>query len=375
MERAVHFELDILCLLILSFIVWQSVRNVNQQMRRIRFRTVVFGIMATLALDIFWMLLDGKVFPGAILLNRVVNALFLGAAVLMGSFWYLYVLETLGDRTDGEWKWVVLAPGILFMALNVLSIWTGWTFVISEKNVYVRGPLFWLQEVGAMSVLLISFFHILFRLFRNNSNVQKREIWKLLGFYVIPVVGTLLSMPYSGMPGTWTCAAVSIILIYLDNQDREILRDSLTGLNNRKALDNVFSEYSRISTPENCLHLFMMDLDDFKGINDRNGHPIGDQALMITAKLLLQSVQGVRSIVARYGGDEFLIMGFPKDDPEEIVRRIHQQFSEYNAGSDLPFQLTISAGFARYEAGEKLEKLIDRADMALYREKGKKRVL
>ena len=62
----IHIELDALCLLILCVIVWQSVRNVNQQMRIIRFRNVVYGIMTTLTLDIIWLLVDGCSFPAAL---------------------------------------------------------------------------------------------------------------------------------------------------------------------------------------------------------------------------------------------------------------------------------------------------------------------
>ena len=138
-------------------------------------------------------------------------------------------------------------------------------------------------QIPAIGTLLISFFHILYCSLRRRNRVSRGEIRKLLGFYVIPVIGTLVSMPYTGMPGTWTCAAVSVILIYMNELDREVLRDSLTGLNNRKALDSVFADFSKLSSPGSKLYLFMMDLDGFNGINDRNGHPAGDQALITDA--------------------------------------------------------------------------------------------
>lgn len=369
MEAAIHIELNAICLLILCVIVWQSIRNVNQQMRIIRFRNVVFGIMAVLVLDTLWMLVDGRKFPGGIALNYIINALFLGAGVLLGCMWYLYVLDTLGYNIPKKWSWVVLLPGLVFLALNILSIKTGWIFYVDENNVYIRGPLFWVQEIGAVSMLLVSFFHILYCLVRKNRAVPREEIRKLLGFYVIPVVGTLVSMPFTGMPGTWTCASVSIILIYLSALDQEVMRDSLTGLNNRKALDNAFSEYSKLSSPDNRLYLFMMDLDGFKQINDQYGHPAGDQALIATARLLLQSVQNMRSVVVRYGGDEFLVMGFPDNNPEAYKARTVGLFRDYNASSSLPFRLRISIGYTEYEPGQTMDSLVAKADEYLYRRK------
>ena len=90
MSNAIHIELDAICLLILCMIVWQSTHNVNQQMRIIHFRNVVYGIMTILVLDIIWMLVEGAKFPGGIAVNYIVNALFLGAGVLLGCMWYLY---------------------------------------------------------------------------------------------------------------------------------------------------------------------------------------------------------------------------------------------------------------------------------------------
>ncbi len=369
MSKAIHIELDALFLLILCVIVWQSVRNVNQQMKIIRFRNVVYGIMAALGLDIIWMLVDGEQFPGGIAINYVVNALFLGLGVLLGCMWYLYVLDTLKYHISGRRAWIVLLPGLIFIALNLLSIKTGWIFYITEENVYVRGPLFWLQEIGAIAMLLVSFLHILYAAIRKTNDVPVKEIRKLLGFYIVPVVGTLVSMPFTGMPGTWTCASVSVILIYLSALDQENMRDSLTGLNNRKAMDNAFTEYVKIAGPENRLFLFMMDLDGLKTINDQFGHPAGDQALTATARLLLRGVEDMRSIVVRYGGDEFLVMGFPHNDPEAYKARNEALFAEYNASSALPYPIRISIGYTEYQEGQTLEDLIRIADQYLYRKK------
>ncbi len=369
MSTAIHVELDALCLLVLCVIVWQSLRNVNQQMRIIRFRNCVYGIMAALFLDIVWMLVDGARFPGDVLVNQVVNALFLGVGVVLGCMWYLYVLDALGYHVPEKHSWLVMLPGYVFMLLNILSIWTGWIFYVTEENIYVRGPLFWLQELGALSMLLISFFHILFCALWRKEKTNVREIRKLLGFYIIPVVGTIVSMPFTGMPGTWTCASVSIILIYMNSLNGEVMRDSLTGLNNRKALDNAFSEYVKLANGDNRLFLFMMDLDGFKGINDRYGHPMGDQALMETAALLLRSVQNMRSVVVRYGGDEFLVMGFPENDPNAYKAQLEALFAEKNADASLPFPLNISVGYTEYKPGQTLEELIGVADRFLYSRK------
>ena len=345
-------------------------------MRRVLFRMTVYGIMISLALDIVWKLIDGVDLPALIPLNKLVNALFLAVGIGIGCIWYLYVLETLGYKITKRLALLILAPSFFFTALNLVSIKTGWIFGVAENNVYYRGPFFWLQMAAALTALLVSFFHIVIRLIRKDDRTPRREVRKLLRFYIIPVVGTLVALPFTGMPSTWTCGAASIILIYLDSQDHEIVRDTLTGLNNRKTLGQVFSEFVKQETPGAKLYLFMMDLDDFKKINDTLGHPIGDQALTAASKLFLKAVDGKRAMVARIGGDEFLIMGFFRDDQQAdaFSSGIQESFRLYNEEQRPPYHLAASIGYCAYSQGRTLDEFIAEADEKLYQVKNEKKV-
>ena len=151
-------------------------------------------------------------------------------------------------------------------------------------------------------------------------------------------------------------------------QDREIIRDGLTGLNNRKTLDGVFPEYVKTGEP---LYLFMMDLDRFKQINDTYGHPVGDQALVDAASILSASMVGRKGLLVRYGGDEFLIMSFFEDDAsaDGFKQAILQRFDDYRREHNPPYWFAMSIGYTRYVPGQSLESLIEQADNALYQEK------
>ncbi len=376
MAVAIHVELDVLCLLILCVVAGQSIRNINQQMSRILFRYTVYGIIISLALDILWILIDGRMFPGGIALNRVINALYLSLGVFLGGVWYLFVLETTGHAITRKWVFLLLSPGAFFLILNVISIWTGWIFTVTNENVYTRGSLFWLQEIGALAMLFVSFVHILILASRKHEDESGKMYRKLLGFYIIPMIGFLASLPFSGMPGLWTCAATSIVLMYIDGQDREILRDGLTGLNTRKTLNPTFNDYVRQVTPENRLYLFMMDVDDFKRINDTLGHPAGDRALVDSAKLIRKCLPGRRAIAVRFGGDEFLLMGFftGDEDVERFRGTLDQVFRMYNEEEGAPFTLGLSIGSSEYQRGDTLQSLIEKADSQLYLDKKMKNV-
>lgn len=362
MATAIHIELDALCLLMLYAIAHQTLANVNQQMNRVLFRALVYGVMVQLALDILWLLVEGRHSSGAIYANRVVNALYLSVGVMLGCVWYLYVMETLGIRITRRLQTTVMIPGLLSLILNVLSIWTEWTFTVSAENVYAHGPLFWVQMIGAYGMLILPLAHLLVYLLCGKDRVPRRVVLSLLSFYAVPVLGTVVSLFYTGMPGSWTCAAISLVLMYMYDQDNEIVRDGLTGLNNRRTLPGVFAEYVRQGE---SLYLYMMDLDSFKTINDTHGHPAGDQALVAAAGIVTQSMAGRRGIVVRYGGDEFLVMSVASE-PETLERDIQAGFAQYREAHRPPYKFAMSVGVAKYEPGQTLEALIAQADEALY---------
>ena len=77
----------------------------------------------------------------------------------------------------------------------------------------------------------------------------------------------------------------------------------------------------------------------------------------------------MRSIAVRYGGDEFLVMGFPNNDPDAYKARTEALFAENTAVQELPFQIRISIGYTEYHKGQTLDELIGIADQYLYRKK------
>ncbi len=231
MSTTIHIELDVICLISLISIAYQSLKNVNQQMNRYLFRMTANGIMVMLAMDIVWCLIEGRTFGGAIFLNRLLNAGYLAGGVCLGCIWYLYVLETLGFVITRKLEAVVMLPGMIFVVLNGLSIKTEWIFSVSQQNIYSHGPYFWVQMIGAYGMIAVSFIHIIIRLCRvHDHRAPRYDVKKLLIFYAVTVAGSVVSLFETGMPGAWTCASVSIILIYVDDQNREDLYGMITAM-------------------------------------------------------------------------------------------------------------------------------------------------
>lgn len=156
--------------------------------------------------------------------------------------------------------------------------------------------------------------------------------------------------------------------------------DSLTGLLNRPYLDSrLHQEVERARRENGTLAVLIGDIDDFKGINDRWGHQVGD-AVLQTVGAVIRSAVRVFDVCARYGGDEFTIV-MPNSDRASALacaERIRRRLEESHPGNDEDKpRLTMSIGVAVFSDDDSASELIVRADRCMYQAKalGKNQVL
>mgnify|MGYP006279958691 FL=1 len=154
-------------------------------------------------------------------------------------------------------------------------------------------------------------------------------------------------------------------------------RDGLTGLFNRRALDqHLASAVRRFQESGAPLSLLVLDADHFKAFNDRFGHLAGDDILRCLAGVMTHNVR-YEDHCFRYGGEEFVVI-LPRRNIEQarkVAERIRRAFRDRSGGSGRP-ACTVSVGLAGLRAGDSPEALLARADAALYRakEEGRDRV-
>ena len=157
--------------------------------------------------------------------------------------------------------------------------------------------------------------------------------------------------------------------LQLDENRSLAERDALTRVANRYRLEKVLlEECDRAERFRLPLALVAMDIDDFKPINDRHGHGIGDQTLIRVVESLEACVR-TSDLLARWGGDEFMVV-LPKSTlgtAKELAERIRQKIKEAPAPGD--FTITLSLGVVERRMGESPAALMARADEALYRSK------
>ncbi len=151
----------------------------------------------------------------------------------------------------------------------------------------------------------------------------------------------------------------------------DALHDSLTGLGNRAALISMLSRVQHDDGDATTVAVIFIDLDDFKGINDRYGHAAGDDVLRVAAARML-SVVPARALVTRLGGDEFVIALSEVDgidEPIEVARRVTRSLGHpvEIGGSTIEMRASAGVAISGHGSGETgVEALLRMADFAVY---------
>ncbi len=250
-------------------------------------------------------------------------------SLLIGAF----VLEQIFHHTGISWAFI-LPPVVLFL------------------NPFRRGIV--LLGTITLGILLV------LSLERVQVDLRDQEpIEFIISFFLVCIISGFLVWDLSRIMRMMAVAA---------------FRDQLTGLYRRGVFFELGAHALRTAERHgSALALVVMDLDNFKAVNDRLGHGTGDEVLTGAAAAMVQSLRG-SDILARFGGDEFvaLLPGTGKQDARLVVNRLQHLVTLAPALAALPQEcrVTVSAGIADYPAdGRSIEKLFEMADTALLQAK------
>jgi diguanylate cyclase (GGDEF)-like protein len=211
--------------------------------------------------------------------------------------------------------------------------------------------------------------------------VPVRTTQRLPSFLVVDRAATarLLDVPRDGANARVLAGFMSVLIENLElrlrrsRAERNGTIDGLTGLANRSVgiftLEHALASAKRTQRP---LCVMMIDLDEFKSLNDTYGHLVGDHALRVTSSVLRRTVRS-SDLVCRYGGEEFLVI-LPETEAEDatiLATRLFTAVAEAGKAHGLP--ITCSIGLSSLRTEDSLDGLVGRADSALYASKSRGR--
>lgn len=316
-------------------------------------------------------------FPGATQANALCSVVIHMAQVTLGFNWYLCFDATVLGHQKRSLGWYLLATlpcniMAILLVVNLHGVFGHFLYFFNEQGIYVRGPYYgiillltylYLALVGVMALGIMC---------TNPSPVIRGQAKTVLTYVTGPTLFSIAHAAYEGMSLQILGIVLSTVYMYIQLQGERITQDYLTRLNNRgcmeKYLTGRIANYDNNPHETRQLYLMMMDLNGFKQVNDTLGHVEGDRALCLLADTLrTNAAPGV--FLSRYGGDEFVIVAELPDDATAMAYAEHLYEAAWSIDTGKDYHLCLSIGWARYQRKEGAERLLRRADAAMYRDK------
>lgn len=371
-----YLEINIFSLVLIGIVLLKTM-GLSQMVAQSHFAMSIIAEMVFFVSDTLFVLVNEGVLPGGKPVMMACKEVYFLATAAMCFFWFIYFEYLRETRFVKRRRYVLYSTSILWLMVIALlaNLFNHSLFYIDESGVYRRGPFFILTYILSYSYVLIAFIRVMINLKRDTEATNKDLLIRLAFFPLFPGISGVLQFIYPRLP--IACAAISIttLYLYLTWVDQLISLDPLTGLNNRKQLTHTFNNLSKSHEDQDKIRLYLIDVNHFKQINDTYGHLQGDNALKIIAEALKAACKGENkgTVIARYGGDEFVILVSENNNDEtiDLKERIKEKLKELSKKKSVPFELTVSVGSACSDNGDSLKDLILKADKAMYMEKKK----
>ena len=369
-----YIQINILCVIIL--VIVQTVLGIGKSAmsaQRIAFARLVFiGVVMCIADMMAWYW-TGKLFYGAKALVYLSNSVYYLTITLAGYAWLKYVyLRIRGLEYDFKrFRRVALLPTALIVALLIINPFTGVLFTVDAANEYHRNSIgIIVHWVVSWGYLIYATFVVFRKMRESASRIERNQLIPMFIFILPPAVAAILQMIFYGVTTTQCGMTISILIIAIRFIMNEVSKDSLTGLNNRSALENYLIERLQWGPVE--MSVLMCDVDKFKSINDTFGHAGGDLVLKRMAEELKGVCAGAgrKILLCRYGGDEFVICGtdIPGEELTNIRAAIERRFANITVEgrTDVTFSVSVGCATGVCKTYDDVEKLIARADSGMY---------
>lgn len=377
MKDVSYVLLDVFAILILISLRIGNPRRSGKFMAGQRiFELMITVNMVVLLLDGLTWYLNGNTALIAVILNRVITCCFFIINPVMSFLYVLFCDSKLKVSVKKRKKtfFFYCIPLLIHGMLALISAFYPLLFQLGPDNVYRRGPVFAFSFIVSYGYLIYAFINTYLAYRRKDRAVRDSKVYaSLLLFPIPPIVGGIFQSFLPQVSVIWCSTVISLLIIFIQVQNSQITTDALTGLLNRGQI-LPYAEWKSSRLREKKLFAILIDLDDFKHINDSFGHAAGDRAL-ITASEIIKSSCSASDFVGRYGGDEFVVIAVRNSEKavETIIGRINSAFAKYNAQHAAPYSLSASMGYSSWSDGyANADAFISAADARMYMNKAQK---
>ncbi|MCF7933046.1 MAG: GGDEF domain-containing protein [Acholeplasmataceae bacterium] len=362
----IDFQINLFAILVLIvlFVIIRIRSDVDNFTKRI-LRGIILVNVAALIIEPVTFLTDGLSGDVGYLLGIYSNAVLYMLGPFLISLWLIYVDYKLhADLERLKQRMFYMHGVILIFILLGINFFTPVFYVIDAvSHRYTTGPFLFLHHI----VIYLMYAYVIYLVMSDRTSEFKGRLKTVLTFFLIPFAGSLLQLMEPYLFFTWTTLGLGVLIAYIFLETTTGAHDYLTLLFTRQS----FEDYARMLIEKRKpFSLLLIDLDNFKEINDSYGHYIGDKVLVRFSEILKQ-IYPKNKMIARLAGDEFIVVF--EDDKAPYEASSIESIIDLMKESDVPQLRTLafSYGHNRHHPGMDMDSLYMSADNRMYEMKRK----
>lgn len=375
-----YIETNLICFLFVAFVLYSYARESRGLTESKWFVLSLVTVQVYCIADIIAALFKNRVFFGARALLLASNTIYIAIPIILVLFWNRYISE----HTRAYYRPARIfrfldrffpIAAYIICAIALSAPITRSTFYLDELNTYHR-------TLGAYLVPVFAYMFMVYEtvklqiIRKNSESLPIKRDANILSLFAVPCIFfSLVQVILYGTTVSQVGFTMALMIVFMGRTQNKVSRDELTGLNNRREYEYAIDRISKNS--ENAM-IVMVDVDDFKSINDNYGHLEGDNALKAVSMILKKACSDKKGVALyRYGGDEFIMLSTEPNyevPKEMLVSAITDETAKYNDNYKKPYRINLSIGAACGScSGSGIYKLIETADKEMYKIKtGKK---
>lgn len=362
---------NIVCILIFTVILRLSISTKNFEAKNRYFNGLIIMQITYFVIDIIWAVgyFLVPLEKGGYEIIRYSKMIYFIAGGFAAFCWFMYIEIQMGARfsSDKNKRMIIGIPMIISsIIIIIISLSTKAEKIVSNPLVSIS------QMYIPFGYMIFASIYSIVMSFKASSFIKKRNY---ITMGMVPIGLTIVSflqVYLIEIPIFCLGSTLIIFMLYIHRTQSQVSTDALTGINNRSALTRYIGEYTKFD----FTYVLMVDVDRFKSINDNFGHVEGDRALVILAQALKTGCDNSEAscFLARYGGDEFIIIASNEKefDVDKFIDQLQECVKETRSKTK-NYQISVSIGYSRVHDNESILAVISNADEKMYQNKALKK--
>jgi len=239
MAKFLYAEINVFGIVIIFIMLCNQIMDTGKTMQQKIYNALLITIIAVLVFDAGMWIVDGMTLKNAGKLNLFFSTGYYLLQDIAPYIWLLYIEFIISNEVKKLKKTalIFLIPLLFYELIIISNLWNGQVFIIDSNNFYKRETYIYIP------LILVGFYFAVttFKIYRKiKSTTDENEIKKMLylaSFIILPISATIIQIIYAGASIIWVSVLISLLIIFINVQNKQIVTDSLTGLNNRIQFD------------------------------------------------------------------------------------------------------------------------------------------